>query len=175
MIFSSSQLAGEFRFPGPACPVPVPAAPAIPVEDVPGAFRSNVQRVQRRTVRAAIGRGHLLISGAQFFVVFRPAAHFRGLLPTVPVNFLRFAISGLFGIVVMRAGRAVDRHPDLLLLPALTVHPATAHPKICWDMTRAYAETRSAKEHVDKPSRWTMTCCPRSHLVGVISADTLAS
>jgi hypothetical protein len=33
----------EFRFPGPACPVPVPATPAVPVEDVPGAFGCNVQ------------------------------------------------------------------------------------------------------------------------------------
>ena len=32
----------------------------------------------------------------------------------------------------MRAGGAIDRHPDLLLLPALTVHPAIAHPKISW-------------------------------------------
>ncbi len=131
---------GEFRFPGLACSVPVPAAPAIPVEDVPGAFRRNVQRVQRRTVRAAIGRGHLLISGAEFFVVFRPAAHFRGLLLTLPVIFLGFAVSGLFGVVVIGAGGAVDRHPDLLLLPALTVHPATAPPKVCRDMTGAYAE-----------------------------------
>jgi hypothetical protein len=30
------------------------------------------------------------------------------------VIFLRFAVSGLFGIVVMRAGGAIDRHPDLL-------------------------------------------------------------
>jgi hypothetical protein len=53
---------------------------------------------------------HLLIGGAQFFVVFRPAAYFRGLLLTVPVIFLRFAVSGLFGIVVIRAGGAIDRH-----------------------------------------------------------------
>jgi hypothetical protein len=33
----------EFRFAGPACPVPVPAAPPIPVEDVLGAFGRNMQ------------------------------------------------------------------------------------------------------------------------------------
>ena len=96
----------------------------------------------------AVGRGHLLIGGAQFFVIVRPAAYFRELsihraadvFPAVPVVFLRFAISGLFGIVVIGAGGAIDRHPDLLLLPALTVHLATARPKTSCALTRAYAE-----------------------------------
>ncbi len=47
-------------------------------------------------------------------------------LPARPASFLRFAISGLSGIVVIRPGGAIDRHPDLLVLPALTVHLATA-------------------------------------------------
>jgi hypothetical protein len=66
---------------------------------------------------------------------------------TAPVIFLRFAVSGLFGIVVMRAGGAIDRHPDLLLLPAFTVHPAIAQPKTSWDMTRAYTEAVRKKEN----------------------------
>ncbi len=85
-------------------------------------------------------RGHLLIGAAQFLVVFRTAAYFRGLLPTLPVSFVRFAVCGLFGVVVIGAGGAVDRHPDLLLLPAFTVHPATAQPKISLDMTKANSE-----------------------------------
>jgi hypothetical protein len=97
---------------------------------------------------------HLVIGGAQFFVVFRATVYFRGLsirrtvgvFPIVRMPFLRFAVSGLFGIVV-RAGGAIDRHPDLLLSPVLTVHLATAHPRISWDMTRAYDEARSAKEN----------------------------
>ncbi len=71
-------------------------------------------------------------------------------MPAVPASFLRFAISGLSGIVVIRAGGAIDRHPDLLLLPALTVHPATARPEISWDRIRALAEARSAKKYADK-------------------------
>ena len=80
----------------------------------------------------AVGRDHLLIGDAQFLVVFRTAAYFRGLLLTLLVSFVRFAVCGLFGIVVIGAGGAIDRHPDLLLLPALTVHPAIAQPKISW-------------------------------------------
>jgi hypothetical protein len=58
----------------------------------------------------------------------------------VPVVFVRFAVSGLFWIVVIGTGGAIDCHPDLLLLLALTVRPTTAQPKISWDVTRAYAE-----------------------------------
>jgi hypothetical protein len=50
--------------------------------------------------------------------------------------------------------------PGSPLLPALTVHPATAQPKISWDMTRAYAEPVRQKEHVNRRSRWAMTCSP---------------
>src|SRR5450755_1303010 len=69
-------------------------------------------------------RGHPLIHGTQCLVVFRASAYFRGLSicrvadvcpVTVLVLFLRFAICALFGIVVIRAGGAVDRHPDLLV------------------------------------------------------------
>jgi hypothetical protein len=83
---------------------------------------------------------HLLIGGAQFFVVFRPAAYFRGLLLTVPVVFVRFAVSGLFWIVVIGAGGPSIATRISFLLLALTVRPTTAQPKISWDVTRAYAE-----------------------------------
>ena len=33
----------EFRFSWPPCPVPVPAAPVVPVEDVLGAFGCRAQ------------------------------------------------------------------------------------------------------------------------------------
>ena len=112
----------------------------------------------------AAGRGYLLIGGAQFFVVFRAAAYFRGLLFTTPVTILRFAVSGLFGIVVIRAGGTIDRHPDLLLLPAFTVHPAIAQPKISWDMTRAYAEVLDPAG----PE-------PRAAATWLLSADALAA
>jgi hypothetical protein len=82
-----------------------------------------------------------LIHGTQCLVVFRASAYFRGLSicrvagvcpATVLVLFLRFAICALFGIVVIRAGGAVDRHPDLLVPPALTVMIELDDPAVRW-------------------------------------------
>jgi hypothetical protein len=84
---------------------------------------------------------HPLIHGTQCLVVFRASAYFRGLSicrvagvcpATVLVLFLRFAICALFGIVVIRAGGAVDRHPDLLVPPALTVMIDLDDPAVRW-------------------------------------------
>src|ERR1700751_1847596 len=48
-----------------------------------------------------------------------------------PMPFLRCGSSGPFGIVVIHAGGAVDRHPDLLLPPALTLcHPPRWDPSL---------------------------------------------
>src|SRR5580700_7617942 len=72
-----------------------------------------------------VRHGHPLIRSAQCLVVFRATAYFRelsirrtiGVLPIALGHFRRFGISALFGIVVRRAGGAVDRHPVLLLPP----------------------------------------------------------
>src|ERR1017187_1629632 len=86
-------------------------------------------------------RGHPLIHGTQCLVVFRASAYFRGLSicrvagvcpATVLVLFLRFAICALFGIVVIRAGGAVDRHPDLLVPPVLIVMVDLDDPAVRW-------------------------------------------
>ena len=56
----------EFRFPGPACPVPVPATPAVPVEDVPGAFTARPPTVAGRPVGATYQRvPELVMTGSK--------------------------------------------------------------------------------------------------------------
>ena len=70
---------------------------------------------------------------------------------------------------------AIDRHPDLLLLPAFTLHPATAQPKISRDMTKADSEAVRSKRTREEAESLGLDPLPGSHVAGGISADALAS